>query len=199
MNNYTLAHVSAELIVFGSMTYFFTKKLKNQEEYIKKLESLCGKLVHSVKSNEKHIQNIYSIIEGLNDNMQHKKNSGDNFTYFKPVESVRNRKQKIKIVPIPTTTFNEVEEDTNSFCCSAEENNSNECQGNQCNMNPMASIMGMFSGGINVAPLDAMFNMAKPRQSVNENVTVQIEDDDIDDIQEELNSLISTTSEEEKK
>ena len=199
MNNYTLAHVSAELIVFGSMTYFFTKKLKTQEEYIKRLESLCGKLMHSVKSNEKHIQNIYSIIEGLNDNMQYKKNNDENITYFKPVESIRNRKQKIKIVPIPTHAFNNVEEEDHESCSAVKENNSNECQENQCDVNPIASIMGMFSGGMNVAPLDAIFNMSKPRESLDENVTVQIEDDDVDDIQEELNSLISVNSVEEEK
>ena len=148
MNQTLVAHVTAEVVIVGGLSYYFMKKIKQVEDQTKMLETRVQDLDATVKSADKHIQTLYQMIEGLAEQAappppkrgghmgQHSFNGG-----MKP-DSLRNRKQKMRVVPMQVDDDDDVIELEPSNGSSVEHK---------------AGPMGM--GGF---PLGAIFEMMGP-------------------------------------
>ena len=106
MNQYLVAHVTAEVVIVGGLSYYFMKKTKQAEEQIKLLETRVQDLDTKVKSADKHIQTLYQMIEGLAEQAAPPPPRRGGYMGQRPSDignkpdSLRNRKQKMRVVPM---------------------------------------------------------------------------------------------------
>ena len=152
MNQSLVAHVTAEVVIVGGLSYYFMKKTKQAEDQIKLLETRVQDLDSKVKSADKHIQTLYQMIEGLAEQAAPPpppKRGGymgqRPFDAGNKADSLRNRKQKMRVVPM------QVDEDEDDIIELEPSHGSSAEQ--------KAGPMGMGMGGF---PLGAIFEMMGP-------------------------------------
>jgi hypothetical protein len=180
MNQFLIAHVTAEVVIVGGITFYFMRKFKQTEEQIRLLESQVKDLDTKIQSADKHIQTLYQMIEGIAEQAapppSRRSAWAKNSSESSSQDSLRNRKHKMKIVPLPEEDILELHPIPNPSSHSMPI--------------PILSNMGalfemMSPGSSN--PLDAFMNSVSSPQKES---TVVVEDlDDDDDIQEELKEL----------
>jgi hypothetical protein len=207
MNQVNLVHVTSEIVLLGGMALYFSKKHKKADERAKDLEERISKLEHYLHAANKHIKNLYTIIERVSSSPSSRDYS---YTYTSPLEkksSLRHRKN-MKVVDLPPDSeeeYDEELEDTFSFSPApvsktrssrAEPSNPPPAprQGMFSGF-PLEAIFGMMSGGGN--PLEGFMSAAAGPsvEPSDTSVSVQIEEDNDndDDIQKELQNLLSTS------
>ncbi len=197
MNQSLVAHVTAEVVIVGGLSYYFMKKTKQAEEQIKLLETRVQDLDSKVKSADKHIQTLYQMIEGLAEQAAPPKRGG--YMGQRPSEmsmkadSLRNRKQKMRVVPM------QVDEDENDIIELEPSNGSSVEQ----KTGPMGMGMGGFPLGaifemMGPGPMGGFFQASPPKDTLfasrptMNDAPVVVEDDDDNndqDIQDELKEL----------
>jgi len=199
MNQSLVAHVTAEVVIVGGLSYYFMKKTKQAEEQIKLLETRVQDLDSKVKSADKHIQTLYQMIEGLAEQAAPPPPLlGGGYMGQRPsemsmkAESLRNRKQKMRVVPM------QVDEDEDDIIELEPSHGSSVEQ----KAGPMGMGMGGFPLGaifemMGPGPMGGFFQASPPKDAQREHpsfhdapVVVEDEDDDNDqDIQDELKEL----------
>ena len=195
MNQTLVAHVTAEVVIVGGLSYYFMKKIKQSEEQIKLLETRVNDLDTKVKSADKHIQTLYQMIEGLAEQAappppprrggymnQRPSNEG-----HQP-DSLRNRKQKMRVVPM------QVDEDDDIIELEPSNGSSVPEKPNHMGMGgfPLGAIFEMMGPG--PMGMGGFFQAAPPQETqhgtFHNDAPVLVEDDDDDqDIQDELKEL----------
>jgi hypothetical protein len=204
MNQYLIAHITAEVFIIGGLSYYFMKKSKQAEEQIKLLETRLQDLESKVKSSDKHIQSLYQMLEGLAEQEVPRQrrggymNNAPRFVPDKP-DSLRNRKQKMTVIPMKIDEDEEVIELEPSNGPSMHGNT--EMEDNPFGSFPLGAIFEMMGPRMSSGPMGGLFHAAsassqdRPKQtqenrgsgSLDES-SVIIEDDDRD-IQDELKEL----------
>ncbi len=191
MNQSLVAHVTAEVVIVGGLAYYFMKKTKQAEEQIQSLQTRVQELDQKVKSADKHIQTLYQMIEGLAEqsappprqrNTFGRRPNPSSIDSFEP-ETLRNRKQKIKVVPIP------VEEDEDIIELQPSNSSPNVAPSGPLGMGgfPLGAIFEMMGpgsmGGFFQSPESSTSEQLKPQ------VIIEDDDNDDQDIQDELKEL----------
>ncbi len=191
MNQYLVAHVTAEVVIVGGLAFYFMKKTKQAEEQLKLLETRLQEMDQKVKSADKHIQTLYQMIEGLAEQSAPpppRKNTygrGSKSISTESIESdtLRNRRQKMKIVPMP------VEEDEEIIELQPSNGSPTIPSSGPLGMGsfPLGAIFEMMGP----SPMGGFFQAPAASSSDKSEPPVVIEDDDNDDqdIQEELKEL----------
>lgn len=194
MNQTLVAHVTAEVVIVGGLSYYFMKKIKQSEEQIKLLETRVNDLDTKVKSADKHIQTLYQMIEGLAEQAapppppRRGGYMGQRPSFANQSESLRNRKQKMRVVPM------QVDEDDDIIELEPSNGSSVPEKPNPMGMGgfPLGAIFEMMGPG--PMGMGGFFQAAPPQEpqkgEYRHEAPVVIEDDDDDqDIQDELKEL----------
>ena len=193
MNQTLVAHVTAEVVIVGGLSYYFMKKIKQSEEQIKLLETRVNDLDTKVKSADKHIQTLYQMIEGLVEQAAPPPPRKGGYMNQRPSfanqpESLRNRKQKMRVVPMQVDEEGDIIELEPSNGSSVPEKPNPMGMGGF----PLGAIFEMMGPG--PMGMGGFFQAAPPQEpqrgEYRHEAPVVIEDDDDDqDIQDELKEL----------
>jgi hypothetical protein len=190
MNTQSIVHISTELIVLSSITFFFMKKNKENEKKIEELQHRVNKQDNQSKSIENHINSLYQMIDALSDSSNVKKEP-----ISVPVTNLRNRffKQKISI-----TEDDDDDDHSQSHSHShSRDNNSIEkshvkqsSNFKQPSIFPMEAIFGLMSS-LNSSSPPKQFDNHEPVKAEFLNDKILQDDENEDDIKDELNLLLN--------
>ena len=211
MNQMLIAHVTAEVVIVGGLSYYFMKKLKQNEDQMKLLETRVQDLDAKVKSADKHIQTLYQMIEGLAEQAAPPPPRRGGYMGQGPsssgmkADSLRNRKQKMRVVPMRVDDEeDDIIELEPSHGSSVEQKAGSGPMGIGMGGFPLGAIFEMMGPG----PMGGFFQASPPKDTLfasrptmndaprdhpsfhDAPVVVEDEDDDNDqDIQDELKEL----------
>lgn len=202
MNNLTLAHVTSEIVIIGGIALYFSKKHKKAEQSIRDLEDRISKLEHHLHASNKHIKNLYNIIDTLS--LAGEKTSGERpissyVSKNEPRSQIRQRRG-MKVVNLPLDPEDDLSFDEEPPRAEKQPPRPSKPAAPAGVGFPLEAIFGMMgslSGGGN--PLEGFMSVGQPPSAPfssgsDTNVSVQIEEDnDDDDIQQELQNLLHTS------
>jgi len=183
MNQTLITHIAAEVVIVGGITFYFMRKFKQTEEQMRLLDTQLKELQTKVQTADKHIQTLYQMIEGLAEQAAPpppRRRPAMPVPNAVP-ESLRNRKHKMKVVPL------EEDEDVLEL-----EPMPSSAPPRPTPFNMGSAIFEMMMPGLSggqASPLDGFFT-ASPEPVVSKEPAVVIEEEEDDkDIQEELKEL----------
>lgn len=194
MNQTLVAHVTAEVVIVGGLSYYFMKKIKQSEEQIKLLETRVNDQDTKVKSADKHIQTLYQMIEGLAEQAapppppRRGGYMNQRPSFENQPDTLRNRKQKMRVVPMQVNEDDDIIELEPSNGSSVPEKHNPMGMGGF----PLGAIFEMMGPG--PMGMGGFFQAAPPQEpqkgEYRHDAPVVIEDEDDDqDIQDELKEL----------
>ena len=180
MNTQSIVHISTELIVLSSITFFFMKKNKEHEKKIEELQNRVNKHDSQSKTIENHINSLYQMIDALTESSSSKKEP-----ISVPITQLRNRFFKKNI------SINEEDdyEDKHSRDDHSREKVKQTTNFKQTSMFPMEAIFGLMSS-LNSSTPSKQFDDHEPVKAEILNDKV-LDDENEDDIKDELNLLLN--------
>ena len=186
MNTQSIVHISTELIVLSSITFFFMKKNKENEKKIEELQNRVTKHDTQSKTIENHINSLYQMIDALTEY-----SNGNKESISVPVTQLRNRFFKKNI------SINEEEDDhdhdhkhSHSHSDHSRDKVKQSTNFKQASMFPMEAIFGLMSS-LNSSSPPKHFDNHDPVKAEILNDKVSLDDENEDDIKDELNLLLN--------
>lgn len=100
MDTARTVHIASEVVILGGVIFYFNNQIKTLKTEIKELKT---KLEEDSQSNNKHLQNLYSLVDKINIDVKQLASRPPPQQYIPPPQQVTQNQRAPTPAPIPAT------------------------------------------------------------------------------------------------